>query len=79
MKYRILNGTNLKVSEVGFGVWTVGTKMWGVADEDYDTGIQLLRQAHDLGVNFFDTATSMVMARARSCWPRHSRDAVTTS
>ncbi len=54
MKYRILKGTNLKVSEVGFGVWTVGTKMWGVADEDYDTGVSLLRQALDLGVNFFD-------------------------
>jgi len=56
MKYRILKGTNLRLSEVGFGVWTVGTKMWGVADEDYDTGARLLRQARDLGVNFFDTA-----------------------
>ncbi|HTS18615.1 MAG TPA: aldo/keto reductase [Verrucomicrobiae bacterium] len=56
MKYRILKGTNLKVSEVGFGVWTVGTKMWGIADEDYDTGVRLLRLALDLGVNFFDTA-----------------------
>jgi len=56
MKYRILKGTNLKVSEVGFGVWTVGTKMWGIADEDYATGVRLLRQALDLGVNFFDTA-----------------------
>ncbi len=56
MKYQTLKGTDLKISEVGFGVWTVGTKMWGVPDEDYDTGIRLLRQAFDLGVNFFDTA-----------------------
>ena len=56
MKYRALKGTNLEVSEVGFGVWTVGTKMWGVPDEDYDTGIHLLREAFDIGVNFFDTA-----------------------
>jgi aryl-alcohol dehydrogenase-like predicted oxidoreductase len=56
MKYRVLKGTGLKLSEVGFGVWTVGTKMWGVAEEDYDTGVRLLRQALDLGVNFFDTA-----------------------
>jgi len=56
MKYRVLKGTDLKVSEVGFGVWTVGTKMWGVSDEDYDTGIRLLRQARELGINFFDTA-----------------------
>jgi aryl-alcohol dehydrogenase-like predicted oxidoreductase len=56
MKYRTLKGTKLKVSEVGFGVWTVGTKMWGVPDEDYETGVRLLRRALDLGINFFDTA-----------------------
>jgi aryl-alcohol dehydrogenase-like predicted oxidoreductase len=56
MKYRILKGTSLQVSEVGFGVWTVGTKMWGVPDEDYDTGLRLLRQARELGITFFDTA-----------------------
>lgn len=56
MKYRSLKGTSLQVSEVGFGVWTVGTKMWGVPDEDYDTGVRLLRQARELGINFFDTA-----------------------
>ncbi len=71
MKHRTLKGTSLKISEVGFGVWTVGTKMWGVADEDYDTGIRLLRQALDLGINFFDTADvygdgkgEVVLARA---------------
>jgi len=56
MKYRQLKGTNLKVSEVGFGLWTVGTTMWGVANEDYTTGTTLLRKALDLGVNFFDAA-----------------------
>jgi aryl-alcohol dehydrogenase-like predicted oxidoreductase len=56
MKYRPLKGTALKVSEVGFGVWTVGTKMWGVPDEDYDTGVKLLRRALDLGINFYDAA-----------------------
>jgi aryl-alcohol dehydrogenase-like predicted oxidoreductase len=56
VKYRNLKNDNLKVSEVGFGVWTVGTKMWGVPDEDYDTGVGLLRRAFDLGINFFDTA-----------------------
>jgi aryl-alcohol dehydrogenase-like predicted oxidoreductase len=56
MKYRLLHGTDLRVSEVGFGVWTVGTKMWGVPDDDYETGVRLLRRALDLGVNFFDTA-----------------------
>jgi len=71
MNHRTLKGTGLKVSEVGFGVWTVGTKMWGVADEDYDTGVRLLRQALDFGINFFDTADvygdgkgEVVLARA---------------
>ncbi|HEX7531309.1 MAG TPA: aldo/keto reductase [Pyrinomonadaceae bacterium] len=71
MKYRPLKGTNRNVSEVGFGVWTVGTKMWGVSDDDYDTGIHLLRQALELGINFFDTADvygdgkgEIVLARA---------------
>jgi aryl-alcohol dehydrogenase-like predicted oxidoreductase len=56
MKYRLLQGTSQRISEVGFGVWTVGTKMWGVPDEDYETGVRLLRQALDLGINFFDSA-----------------------
>ena len=53
MKYRQLGNTDLSVSEVGFGVWTVGTNWWGKIEEPQ--GINLLRQAFDLGVNFFDT------------------------
>lgn len=53
MKYRQLGKTSLNVSEVGFGVWTVGTSWWGKIEEPQ--GINLLRQAFDLGVNFFDT------------------------
>ena len=54
MKYRTLGITNLEVSEVGFGVWTVGTNWWGKIEEA--EGIDLLVKAFDLGVNFFDTA-----------------------
>ena len=56
MRYRTLKNTKQKISEVGFGVWTVGTKMWGIPDDDYQTGIKLLQEALDLGINFFDTA-----------------------
>jgi aryl-alcohol dehydrogenase-like predicted oxidoreductase len=56
MKYRPLLGTNLQVSAVGFGLWTVGTTMWGIPANDFATGIGLLRQALDLGINFFDAA-----------------------
>ena len=54
MQYRTLGGTDLELSAVGFGVWTVSTTWWGITDEDY--GVDLLRQAYDLGITFFDTA-----------------------
>ena len=54
MKYRKIGNTNVSVSEVGFGVWTVSTSWWGITDEAF--GVQLLRQAFDLGITFFDTA-----------------------
>ena len=53
MKFRQLGKTELNVSEVGFGVWTVATNWWGKIEEPQ--GINLLRQAFDLGINFFDT------------------------
>lgn len=54
MKYRMLGTTGLRVSEVGFGVWTLTTGWWGQhSDEE---AIRLLRLAYDLGINFFDTA-----------------------
>ncbi len=56
MKYRTIGKTGIRVSEVGFGVWTVGTTMWGVAAGDFSTGIHLLRKSLDLGITFFDTA-----------------------
>lgn len=55
MNYRpFFNNNDLIVSEVGFGVWSVATKWWGVTDEKL--GTSLLHHAFDLGVNFFDTA-----------------------
>ena len=54
MEYRRILGTDMEVSTIGFGVWTVGTTWWGVKDRR--TGIDLLRRAFDLGITFFDTA-----------------------
>ena len=53
MQQRAIGTTDLRVSEVGFGVWTVSTSWWGVTDEAY--GVRLLQQAYDLGITFFDT------------------------
>jgi aryl-alcohol dehydrogenase-like predicted oxidoreductase len=50
----MLSDTGIKVSEVGFGVWTVSTGWWGeVVDE---RSVRLLRLARERGINYFDTA-----------------------
>ena len=54
MNYRKLGDTGLDVSEIGFGVWTVGTSWWGKIEES--DGVKLLQQAFHVGVNLFDTA-----------------------
>ncbi len=54
MKYRQLPGTDLQLSEIGFGVWTVATTWWGNIPEQQRA--ELLENALELGVNFFDTA-----------------------
>ena len=54
MKFRTLPRTDLALSEVGFGVWTVATNWWGRIEEGERAA--LLENAVDLGVNFFDTA-----------------------
>ena len=54
MKYRRLPRTDLDLSEIGFGLWTVSTGWWGKIDER--DGIRLLQEAVEQGITFFDTA-----------------------
>jgi len=54
MKFRKLPRTDLVLSEVGFGVWTVATNWWGKI-EDADKAA-LLENAVEEGINLFDTA-----------------------
>lgn len=55
MRYRLFPGTDIKVSEVGFGTWTLSTGWWG--EKTDDEAVEMLRSAHrDYGINFFDTA-----------------------
>ena len=53
MKYRKLGSTDVELSEVGFGVWTVSAGWWGQYSDDQ--AADLLRRALDLGITFFDT------------------------
>ncbi|HVR43085.1 MAG TPA: aldo/keto reductase [Thermoanaerobaculia bacterium] len=54
MRYRRLPGTDLELSELGFGTWTVSTGWWGsYTDAEAQ---RLIRTAIDRGVNYIDTA-----------------------
>lgn len=48
MNYKALGNSYLKISEVSFGCMSIG--------QQEDAGIALIREAIDLGINFFDTA-----------------------
>ncbi len=54
MKYRTYRNTDLTVSEVGFGLWTVSTGWWGNFTRPEATA--LMRRAFDLGITLFDAA-----------------------
>jgi len=54
MRYRRLHGTNLSLSELGFGTWTVTTGWWGnYTDAEAQ---RLIRAAIDRGITYIDTA-----------------------
>jgi aryl-alcohol dehydrogenase-like predicted oxidoreductase len=71
MKYRIFPKTDLRVSEVGFGVWTLATGWWG--EKTDEEGIAMLRQARELGINFFDTADTYGNGRGETLLQRRFR------
>ena len=57
MKYRTFPGTDVSVSEIGFGTWTVSTGWWG--EQTDEQAVAMLRRARDeYDVNFFDAADS---------------------
>lgn len=57
MRYRTFPGTEIAVSEIGFGTWTLATGWWG--EKTDDEAVAMLRRSHDeFGINFFDAADS---------------------
>ena len=54
MKYKTLGKSRIKVSEIGFGAWTIGLDWWGKKIEE-DEAKRMLKKAYDLGINFFDS------------------------
>jgi aryl-alcohol dehydrogenase-like predicted oxidoreductase len=63
MKYRTFPGTSIRVSEVGFGTWTISTGWWG-DKTDADAVAMLRRALDDHGVTFFDAADAYGNGRA---------------
>ncbi len=53
MKYRKFGKSELNVSEIGFGAWSIGGG-WG--NQDDTEAVHALNLAFDNGINFFDTA-----------------------
>lgn len=52
MRYRRFGNSDLEVSEVGFGTWTLASNWWGEVEDKQG----LLKTALDVGINFIDTA-----------------------
>ena len=55
MLYRTLPGTDLSISVVGMGCWSIGRKYWGDDVRD-DVSVEAIHAALDEGINWFDTA-----------------------
>jgi aryl-alcohol dehydrogenase-like predicted oxidoreductase len=53
MRFRTYKNTDLKVREVGFGLWTISTGWW----ENFTEGeaIRLMQKASDLGITLFSS------------------------
>ncbi len=63
MKHRTFPNTDVRVSEVGFGTWTVSTGWWG-EKSDAEAVAMMRRALDEHGVTFFDAADAYGNGRA---------------
>jgi aryl-alcohol dehydrogenase-like predicted oxidoreductase len=54
MRFHTYKNTDLTVSEIGFGLWTISTGWWGNFTEG--EAVALMHGAFDLGITLFDAA-----------------------
>jgi aryl-alcohol dehydrogenase-like predicted oxidoreductase len=71
LEYVRLGMTELNVSAIAFGTWELGGE-WGSFDEE--RGIEAIRNARELGVNFFDTAQGYGFGASERLLGRALRD-----
>lgn len=62
MKYRTYPGTDIRASEVGFGLWTLAAGWWG--DFTDDEAVAMLHRAYDLGITLYDSGDTYGNGRA---------------
>lgn len=79
MRLREIAGTGVRVSEIGFGVWTLAAGWWG--DHSDDEAAALLRRGVDYGLTFLDTADTYGQGRGETliakAFPGSRRDGIT--
>jgi aryl-alcohol dehydrogenase-like predicted oxidoreductase len=63
MKHRTFPNTDVRVSEVGFGTWTVSTGWWG-EKTDAEAVAMMRRALDEHGITFFDAADAYGNGRA---------------
>ncbi|MGY3814448.1 aldo/keto reductase [Globicatella sulfidifaciens] len=61
MNYKQLGNTDMKISELSFGTWAMGSDWGNVSVEDAK---QAIHYAINQGVNFFDTADVYGMGKS---------------
>ena len=80
MKYRNIGNTEVAVSEVSLGCWTLGGLNWvdgrpnGWADVDENEVVKAVKTAIDAGVNHFDNADVYGNGRAERMLARVFRN-----
>lgn len=72
MQYRTYPGTDVTVSEVGFGLWTLAAGWWG--DFTDDQAVSLLHRAYDLGITLYDSSDTYGNGRADELFARAFAD-----
>ena len=54
MKYRKIGNSDISVSEIGFGAWSIAMNWWGKAIDEQEAK-RMIKKAYDVGINFFET------------------------
>lgn len=74
MDYVNLGSTGLKVSRICLGAMTYGSKSWREWVLDEEQGRPFIKQALELGINFFDTADMYSLGKSEEVLGRALKD-----